>query len=372
MDQSDAHEQGLLCHGGSGTSYGPHHVNGTQLAEPISLPDVNFRVFENARVSATSSSVILNDKKVLIERVLDSDQRKFNYAGGQIFLHWSKIAVVRLGSAEKVKKGIFLGGNGSFNYYHWVVEILPKFQFIHSLPSPYSNYPLLISEDIERISTFKETLGLFMSDCEVIVLKKDRSYVIGNLVYIDSPSNLPFNLRKKERFNISYSHISGDSLKYIRKVALAKINNYTHQDVVITKRIFLCRMNKRRRYNENDVFKCLAVYGFKKVYMEDLSFEEQVAVIHQAEWIVGPTGAAWTNLIFCQPGAKCLCWMAEEYGEFSAYSTIARLVGADLRYILYKTGARSTGELYGKDYTLDVSMIVMWLRDLGEAVTDNT
>jgi hypothetical protein len=53
--------------------------------------------------------------------------------------------------------------------------------------------------------------------------------------------------------------------------------------------------------------------------------------------------------------------MAEEFGDFSAYSTIARLVGADMRYITYKTGARSTDELYRKDYAVDVSKIAQWL-----------
>ena len=71
--------------------------------------------------------------------------------------------------------------------------------------------------------------------------------------------------------------------------------------------------------------------------MGELSLDEQLAVVHQTEWIVGPTGAAWTNLVFCQPGAKCLCWMAEESGEFSAL-----------------------GELYGKDYAVDVSKIAKW------------
>jgi hypothetical protein len=36
-------------------------------------------------------------------------------------------------------------------------------------------------------------------------------------------------------------------------------------------------------------------------------------------------------------------------------------VGADMQYITYKTGARSTGELYGKDYAVDVSKIAKWL-----------
>ena len=83
---------------------------------------------------------------------------------------------------------------------------------------------------------------------------------------------------------------------------------------------------------------------------------------------MGPTGAAWTNLIFCKTGTKCLCWMAEEFGDFSAFSTIAEIVGADMQYISYKTGARSTDELYGRDYSVDVSKIEYWLQRQGCAM----
>jgi capsular polysaccharide biosynthesis protein len=193
------------------------------------------------------------------------------------------------------------------------------------------------------------------------MLKQDLSYVVRTLVYIDTTSNLPFNLRTGERFNLSYSHISGDSIRYIREAALERFKTLNQQEVTFSRRIFLCRKEERRKYNENEVFECLARLGFEKVYMGELSFDDQVAIVQQAEWIVGPTGASWTNLIFCQSGAKCLCWMAEEAGDFSAFSTIAHLVGADMQYMTYKTGARSTVELYEKDYAVDVSEIAKWL-----------
>ncbi len=87
--------------------------------------------------------------------------------------------------------------------------------------------------------------------------------------------------------------------------------------------------------------------------MEELSLKEQILLISNAEMIAGPTGAAWTNLIFCREGTKCLCWMADGYGEFSAFSNLARIVGADLRYVIHRTGAKSTGELYYSSYHLD-------------------
>ena len=121
-----------------------------------------------------------------------------------------------------------------------------------------------------------------------------------------------------------------------------------------------------RNYNQDEVFNYLSVFGFTKIFLEDLSFLEQVRTIYHADLIVGPTGAAWTNLIFCRSGARGLCWMADESGDFSAFSSIAGMVGVDLIYITYKSDVRSTRELYSKDYYIDLSMIENGLSVLGE------
>ena len=91
--------------------------------------------------------------------------------------------------------------------------------------------------------------------------------------------------------------------------------------------------------------------------MEELSLKEQISLISNAELIAGPTGAVWTNLIFCREGAKCLCWMADGYGEVSAFSNLAKVVGADMRYVTFETDAKSVRELYSRSYSVDAKKI---------------
>lgn len=365
MDESTAQEKGLLRHGTKGITFGPHYIGRAQSTESICLPDIHYFMFERARVSATSSSVILNDKQVIIDRAIGPDQIKYDYAGGQIIAHGGDTAVVRLGKSEAIKKGVFLGGNGSYNYYHWLIEILAKLEFLSKLPEHYQKYPLLVSEDVVRIPSFRETLDLFAKGCELIILNKQLSYVVDGLIYINSPNNLPFDLFGNQRFKCAYVTIDSLSINYVRKVALQDalkvpaLSNYP-------KKIFLCRKCGLRNYNQDEVFDYLAGFGFTKIFMEDLSFLEQVRTVHHADFMVGPTGAAWTNLIFCKPGAKGLCWMADEYGDFSAYSSIAAMVGVDLRYLTYKAGVHSTSALYSKGYYIDPSMIEKGLSALGE------
>jgi hypothetical protein len=50
--------------------------------------------------------------------------------------------------------------------------------------------------------------------------------------------------------------------------------------------------------------------------------------------------------------------MAEEYGGFAAFSTLAGIVGVDLNYHIYSTGLKSTAALYSHNYQLDPLIIL--------------
>jgi len=106
MDEATP-EKGLLRHGSMGVTYRPHYIGLVQSTECVRLPDIHYYVFERARVSVTSSSVILNDKQVIIDRAIGPDQSKYDYAGGHIVAHGGDTAVVRLGKPENIEKGIY-------------------------------------------------------------------------------------------------------------------------------------------------------------------------------------------------------------------------------------------------------------------------
>ena len=356
MDESKSHERGLLRHGSKGITYGPHYLGRVQSTESVCLPDIHYYAFERARLSVTSSSVILDDRQVVVDRAIGPDQRKYDFAASHILRHRGGTAIVSLGKSQGIEKGIFLGGNGSFNYYHWMVEILAKLEFVAQLPEHYQKYPLLVSEDAVLIPSFRDTLDLFATGHEAIVLSKASQYVVDELIYINTPNNLPFNLLRNQKFKCAYVTIDRLSIDFVRNTALKDALN-TPALSNYPRGIFLCRKRGLRNYNQDEVFDYLSGFGFTQIFMEDLSFLDQVKTAHHADFIVGPTGAAWTNLMFCRPGARGLCWMAEESGDFSAYSSIAAMVGVDLRYLTYRAGVHSTAELYCKDYHIDLGTI---------------
>ena len=363
MDESTSCEKGILCPNSTGIAYGPHYIGRVQSTERVRLPDVHYHAFHKARICGTSSSVILNEKQVIIDRAKGPDQEFYDFATGHVLMHGADMAIVRLGKPAHIKNGIFLGGNGSSNYYHWIVEILAKLEFLSMLPKNYQQYPLLVSDSVMFTPSFKFSLDLFAKGSEIIVLKKEVPYAVDELIYINSPNNLPFNLLGNQQFKSSYVTINSRSIFFLRKIVLENAFKMPACSI-FSKKIFLCRKGKLRNYNQDEIFNYLSMFGYTKVFMEDLSFLDQVLTAHHADYIVGPTGAAWTNLIFCRPRTKALCWMAAEFNDFSAYSSIAHQVGVDLKYLTYMAGVHSTSKLHYKDYTIDLSMIERGLSEL--------
>jgi len=79
-------------------------------------------------------------------------------------------------------------------------------------------------------------------------------------------------------------------------------------DVGAGRRIYLSRADapSRRLLNEPEIFDLLARQGFEKVNLSKLSVREQAALFASASVVAGPSGAAFTNILFCAPGTQVI------------------------------------------------------------------
>ena len=58
--------------------------------------------------------------------------------------------------------------------------------------------------------------------------------------------------------------------------------------------------------NNNVIKKLLSKRGFKILQTGKLDFLEQVKLFHNANLVIGPHGAAFSNLVFCKPETKVI------------------------------------------------------------------
>lgn len=72
--------------------------------------------------------------------------------------------------------------------------------------------------------------------------------------------------------------------------------------------------------------------GLKLLLPETYTFCEQMALFNNADYIVGGSGAAFTNLLFCHSGCKVICFRSiRNYSPI--FSTIANIVDVKMRYL---------------------------------------
>jgi capsular polysaccharide biosynthesis protein len=352
----DNHDESLvrtLLAAEPGYSHAPRDVGTQPRAQPVCMPAVNLHRFHNAIVSSRSSSVFLADR-VVLERVAGVDPAKCDFIAGQIFGHDTTQARVLIrGAVIDIPRGIFLGGYGANNYYHLLVEILPRLQHLFE-DGMFANYPLLVDESVEQVPNFRTLIEVGSGGHPYLTLRCERGYRVADLAYVSTPNLTPLNLRPDVACELEYTLTRPSTIAYLRERFFDAIAP-THGE--LPKRVFFARRPGLRDYNQDEIRAIFEAQGFVSVHMDDLSVAQQVELMRHVEVVAGPTGAAWANLTFCRAGTEALCWMADSAPNWSVYSNLAHAAGVNLHYLRYAAGLTSTRQLYRLGYQLDAEQV---------------
>jgi len=260
-----------------------------------------------------------------------------------------QLGLIGVRDKYSLPNGVAIAGLGSSNWYHWLIEILPMAMLASRLPPPFRDYPLLVSDDYGRYASFRDSLEPFRLGRKVVQLDKSFNYSVRDLIVIDSPVQGPFNLGPGLWPEVADYQSNAEVLHEFRSKILESLSI---EAVRPTEMLFLARDNSRRSYNQDDLLEIAQGFGLRVVYPEALSFREQVHLFYSARCIVGASGAAWANILFCQSSAKGLTWTFPEYREFCAYSSLAGIVGMDLSYLFVAAAEElsDTAKAYDMDY----------------------
>ena len=288
-------------------------------------------------------------KRLYVDPAFNCLPANASNAGGHLLRHGKRYGIVgKSATTSTLPQGIFLGGNGSSNFYHWLLDIVPKLQVLSRLPEALAGHPLLVSRRVAEIGTFAEILNVLAPNRELIYLEEGKSYLVGDATFIEPFVTGPYNILDC-KFSAEYYSTRPDAIHYLRDSVLPALEGLNPQPW--PERVFLARSN-RRSYNQDELATIAVKNGFEVLYMEQHSFLMQAGYFANARVLMGATGAAWANLVFADCRSKALCWMPEELGEFSAFSNIAGIVGMDMRYLFYESGARNPNDIYSHSYKI--------------------
>ncbi|MCL2792131.1 MAG: glycosyltransferase family 61 protein [Spirochaetaceae bacterium] len=312
---------------------------------------------ESAMFFGCSSLIIWKNKVVYDLPFYDMD-RRYNYTDPQIIkVKGSKITFWKNQKA-RIDRAIWMGGCASYNYYHLMYEYVIKFLKLQTL-NISTEIPVFVDQICLDVPQYRELLELVnKKKYPLLPAHPDYCYITKELYYINCPNYIPVNFIDDNDIKAEDFQFDVSLLMELRNYLLS----YSSKNV-FPEKIFISRKNanKIRNYNEDEVKEIFLNDGFEIVYPETLSIKDQIAMFHQVKYIAGGSGAAFTNILFCNDHCKCLVF-AKSTVPLSIFSTIAHIAGVDLKYITEEaTRGKNKIDSIHESFEIDVNYLKKYL-----------
>ena len=188
------------------------------------------------------------------------------------------------------------GASGN-NYFHWMFDIIPKINII-ALGYGLKNVDYFYMPKIQYFQ--KKILKILkIKKIKFIDSNKYKHIQADNLIVTEHPWYFKGKVFKEA------NHLPKWIANWLKT---SFINKSKHNSKI--KKLFIDRseskFNHCKLINNNEIIITLKKRGFKIIQVGKLSFERQIGLFRNAKIIVGPHGAAFTNLLFCRPKTKII------------------------------------------------------------------
>ena len=189
---------------------------------------------------------------------------------------------IRFTRKRPMDEGILLSMPFYHNFYHWLIEILPRLISYDRCPSLH-HVPLIVPKSAPGFVA--ETLRLTGYLSKTVFLE-NGTYRFKKLHMLSKLSSI--------------LEVSPDAIAWL---------NDKFKDVgarrVTPKKIYISRGDAKIRFvsNEPQLTEVLTDFGFETMAMSGLSIPDQINLFRNAQYVIGAHGAAFANLAFAKPGA---------------------------------------------------------------------
>lgn len=231
----------------------------------------------------------------------------------------------------------------AYNYAHWMTEILPRINLFCSAEKS-QEVPLIINDGLHR--NLMESLCTVAGDQrEIVSLSPGACIRVERLSLTSVAGYVPFERRSHRLKNHSHGRFSTFALVSMRQCLQERLVKTSDSSM---HKVFIKRNSGIRNItNAREIEKLLVARGFSVVEPECLTFAQQVSLFANADVVVGATGAAMANLIFCKPSAKIII-MIPLYRNTSYWywQNMACSVGNRVNYVLGKIAKTASSGIH--------------------------
>jgi capsular polysaccharide biosynthesis protein len=170
------------------------------------------------------------------------------------------------------------------NYYHWLLDLLPRVLLLKHAAQNFSNYDALLLNG-SRANYERETLAaLGVPDDKIRYVDSGDRFQIASAVFPSMDTNV----------------IAPWKIHSLRDLASSGKPNQPRRRLYLSR----ARAAVRRIVNEKEVSQVFRQHDFEILDAGTLSWREQADLFASAIMIVAPHGAALANMVFCQPATR--------------------------------------------------------------------
>lgn len=233
--------------------------------------------------------VVLNGGKAVYDTLFDVAPWQKHSLVASFQPGKSLILKGQLSIGRRLNNGIYLlGFNGSWqNYAHWLQQMLPWLVAFVQLKREIPDLRLIMP-NMEMSSFHRQTLrilGIQESDLALICADEVVVVPVAFLISRIDLWSVPFFLRTAA--NVLNDRVPAMGVRY------TKI--YIHRST-----------DARRLANFSEIEPLVVAHGFAVVEFEEMPLERQIALMKNAEYVIGEHGAGLINILFCPENAQVL------------------------------------------------------------------
>lgn len=290
----------------------PHVLGFIEGNFTIDYQEIALWKFEGAKIFYSSDVVVTRNGKAIWPKFF-----KYNYNHNitldknTVFLpdglseHNNKLSVKHYRHVTNLDVVFSMIGVFDNIWAHALVEYVPKLGVLGmAIKDSAKKITVVVPEyKDEQLKEIVYTI-LDKYDVNIYQISKNEAIMANTLYFIERPTTFTDH---ETSVSVGDSTVPEATAVFVKKEIVEPLQ----RDVKLNpqyKKIFLARRGGLGKglINGAEVEKFFEDLGFVFVEPHKLSLKEKVTMFMSAEYIAGPGGSAFTNLIFCRPGTKAI------------------------------------------------------------------
>jgi len=218
-------------------------------------------------------------------------------------------------NSNSISEGIYLIGRCDENWYHFLLDTLPRLLFFESISM---DVPLLIRSDIPR--TTKEFIYK-ITNRKIIELEPNTRIKVAKL-YVCPGRSTVYDVKPPRHENwVEFSPIVLSKLRERIMDCLADESSPNILGTILISR----KSSKRNLLNTESIEKVISESHVPIYKLDQDFFRDQIKIFANTKHVISPGGAVLANIIFMRSGSKVTVLRSYGYSKLNIWKQLAEI-----------------------------------------------